>query len=46
MVENNTIRNTFRSGLLAALYAAGGTTTSLGNGMNELSIVINNVIVQ
>ena len=31
---------------LAALYAAGGTTTSDGNGINELSIAIKSVIVQ
>jgi hypothetical protein len=29
----------------AAIYAAGGTTTSDGKGIKELSIVINKVIV-
>jgi hypothetical protein len=45
MVANNTTRNIFISPLTAALYAAGGTTTSEGKGINELSMVINNVIV-
>ena len=29
----------------AALYAAGGTTTSEGNGMNDDSIAINKVMM-
>jgi hypothetical protein len=40
----NTPNHTFNSPLAAALYAAGGTTTSLGNGINELSTAINRVM--
>ena len=46
MVANTTTSHTFDSPVAAALYAAGGTTTSLGNGIKELSIAINSVIVQ
>jgi hypothetical protein len=47
IVANRTTKYTLRSLFpLAALYAAGGTTTSEGNGMNELSIAISKVMVQ
>jgi hypothetical protein len=46
IVAKRTTRNTFISPDTAAVYAAGGTTTSEGKGMKELSIAINNVIVQ
>lgn len=46
MVAKSTTRKTFISGEDAALYAAGGTTISDGNGMNELSMVMRSVIVQ
>ncbi len=36
----------FMLSLLAAFQAAGGTTTSEGKGMNELSMAINKVMVQ
>ena len=36
----------FMLSLLAAFQAAGGTTTSEGKGINELSMAINKVMVQ
>ena len=36
----------FNSCPTAALYAAGGITTSEGKGINELSMAINKVMVQ
>jgi hypothetical protein len=45
-VAKKTTKKTFISLPAAALYAAGGTTTSDGKGINELSIAINIVIVQ
>ena len=50
-MTNSTLTNfdgvTYKASLslLQAWYAAGGTITSDGNGMNELSIVISNVTV-
>jgi hypothetical protein len=46
MVANNTTRYIFMLSLLAAFQAAGGTTTSEGKGINELSMAINKVMVQ
>jgi hypothetical protein len=45
-VAKNTTKKTFMLLSLADFQAAGGTTTSEGKGMNELSIAISSVIVQ
>lgn len=42
----STTRKTLSSPVVAALYAAGGTTTSLGNGMKLLSMAISKVMTQ
>ena len=45
-VAKKTTSTTFISLLEAAFHAAGGTTTSEGKGINELSMAISSVMVQ
>ena len=45
-VAKTITKNTFILSSVIAFHAAGGTTTSEGNGIKELSIAINRVTTQ